>query len=62
VTEVGRQPWIVQGAMRTADAVTTMPGLVVPFIGFLAIYVGLATTVVILLWRQVRATSARKAS
>jgi len=27
VTEVGRQPWIVQGHMRTADAVTTVPGV-----------------------------------
>src|SRR5207302_1182161 len=27
VTEVGRQPWIVQGVMRTADAVTPVPGL-----------------------------------
>jgi cytochrome d ubiquinol oxidase subunit I len=25
VTEIGRQPWIVQGVMRTADAVTTRP-------------------------------------
>ncbi len=25
VTEVGRQPWIVQGVLRTADAVTTRP-------------------------------------
>lgn len=27
VTEVGRQPWIVQGVMRTADAVTEAPGI-----------------------------------
>jgi cytochrome d ubiquinol oxidase subunit I len=27
VTEVGRQPWIVQGWMRTKDAVTDAPGL-----------------------------------
>jgi cytochrome d ubiquinol oxidase subunit I len=27
VTEVGRQPWIVQNLMRTADAVTTRPGI-----------------------------------
>ncbi|MGZ4190652.1 MAG: cytochrome ubiquinol oxidase subunit I [Actinomycetota bacterium] len=25
VTEIGRQPWIVQGVLRTADAVTTRP-------------------------------------
>jgi cytochrome bd-type quinol oxidase subunit 1 len=28
VTEVGRQPWIVYGQMRTADAVTTRGGIV----------------------------------
>jgi cytochrome d ubiquinol oxidase subunit I len=28
VTEVGRQPWVVQGMMRTADAVTSRPGVV----------------------------------
>ena len=27
VTEVGRQPWIVQGVLRTEDAVTDAPGL-----------------------------------
>src|SRR6267378_50004 len=31
VTEVGRQPWIIYGVMRTAEAVTPVPGLVVPF-------------------------------
>ncbi|MES2522388.1 MAG: cytochrome ubiquinol oxidase subunit I [Gemmatimonadota bacterium] len=53
VTEVGRQPWIVQGFMRTSEAVTPMPGLVVSFIGFTALYIGLAITVVFLLWRQI---------
>lgn len=53
VTEVGRQPWIVQGIMRTADAVTPMPGLVVSFALFSALYIGLAVTVVFLLWRQI---------
>ena len=38
VTEVGRQPWIIQGVLRTADAVTPMPGLIVPFIGFTLLY------------------------
>ena len=27
VTEVGRQPWIVQGVMRTSEAVTEAPGI-----------------------------------
>src|SRR6266849_4723221 len=42
VTELGRQPWIIQGIMRTADAVTPMPGLIVPFLAFTGIYVVLA--------------------
>ena len=53
VTEVGRQPWIVQGILRTADAVTPMPGLVVSFVLFTTLYVGLAVAVVFLLWRQI---------
>ena len=32
VTEVGRQPWVVQDVLRTADAVTPMPHLMVPFV------------------------------
>jgi len=49
VTEVGRQPWIIQGVMRTAEAVTPMPGLVVPLVTFSAVYLLLAATVIILL-------------
>lgn len=53
VTEVGRQPWIVQGVLRTRDAVTPMPGLVVPFALFTALYILLGIVVVSLLLRQV---------
>jgi cytochrome d ubiquinol oxidase subunit I len=53
VTEVGRQPWIVRGVLRTADAVTPMPGLVVPMVTFTAIYVFLAFVVIFILRRQV---------
>lgn len=53
VTEVGRQPWVIQGVLRTADAVTPMPGLIVPFLGFTALYVLLAVAVVWLLRRQI---------
>ena len=53
VTEVGRQPWIVYGTLRTADAVTPMPGLVVPFLGFSLLYCFLGATVVWLLYRQI---------
>jgi cytochrome d ubiquinol oxidase subunit I len=54
VTEVGRQPWIVYEIVRTADAVTPMPGLVVPFIVFTILYIFLGAIVVWLLWRHVR--------
>lgn len=53
VTEVGRQPWIINGVMRTADAVTPMPGLMIPFVSFTLLYVVLGVVVVWLLKRQV---------
>jgi cytochrome bd ubiquinol oxidase subunit I len=53
VTEVGRQPWIIQGVMKTAEAVTPMPGLVVPFVAFTLLYIFLSVIVVWLLIRQV---------
>ncbi len=53
VTEVGRQPWVIQGLMRTADAVTPMPHLIVPFTTFTLLYVVLGVTVVLLLTRKV---------
>jgi cytochrome bd ubiquinol oxidase subunit I len=53
VTEVGRQPWIIQGVMRTADAVTPMPGLVVPFLLFTLLYCFLGAIVAWLLYRQI---------
>ncbi len=53
VTEVGRQPWIIRGVMRTADAVTPMPGLVVTFTVFTLLYILLAAAVVWLLYRQI---------
>jgi cytochrome d ubiquinol oxidase subunit I len=54
VTEVGRQPWIIQGIMRTADAVTPMPGIVYSFYLFTAIYISLSIVVVFLLYRQIK--------
>ncbi|HEX6668196.1 MAG TPA: cytochrome ubiquinol oxidase subunit I [Gemmatimonadales bacterium] len=53
VTEVGRQPWIVYGVMRTADAVTPMPGLVYPFLVFTVLYCFLGVIVGWLLYRQI---------
>jgi cytochrome bd ubiquinol oxidase subunit I len=48
VTEVGRQPWVVQGILKTADAVTPMPGLVVPMTLFAVLYLILGAIVVAL--------------
>ena len=56
VTEVGRQPWVVQGVIRTADAVTPMPGLWIPFGVFVVLYVGLAAVVILLIAALVRET------
>jgi len=56
VTEVGRQPWVVYNILRTADAVTPMPGLIVPFLTFTLLYLFLAVIVVWLLWHQVVAS------
>jgi cytochrome d ubiquinol oxidase subunit I len=55
VTEVGRQPWILYGVMRTRDAVTPMPGLLYPFLAFSVVYLFLALVVGWLLLRHIRA-------
>jgi cytochrome d ubiquinol oxidase subunit I len=54
VTEVGRQPWIIHGVMRTADAVTPMPGIAYSFYLFTAVYISLALIVSVLLYRQIK--------
>jgi cytochrome d ubiquinol oxidase subunit I len=58
VTEVGRQPWIVHGYMRTEDAVTSAQGLWWVFGGTMTLYAGLGVLTVIVLrgmsrrWRE----------
>lgn len=54
VTEVGRQPWIIQGIMRTSDAVTKMPGIQYTFYLFTFIYFTLSVFVIFLLKRQIQ--------
>lgn len=56
VTETGRQPWVIYNVMRTKDAVTPMPYLVVPFLTFTFLYLVLAAIVIALLKRQVFAS------
>lgn len=53
VTEVGRQPWIIHGVMRTADAATPMPGIAYSFYLFTGVYISLAIIVSLLLYRQI---------
>jgi len=54
VTEVGRQPWIIQGVMRTSEAVTPMPGIHYSFYLFTAVYIILSIAVIFLLSRQIK--------
>ncbi|HMI80917.1 MAG TPA: cytochrome ubiquinol oxidase subunit I [Solirubrobacterales bacterium] len=58
VTEVGRQPWIVQGYMRTSEAVTEADGIWFAFALVLLLYAGLGTGAILVLramsrrWRE----------
>ncbi|HEX8377375.1 MAG TPA: cytochrome ubiquinol oxidase subunit I [Pedobacter sp.] len=54
VTEVGRQPWIIHNVMRTADAVTPMPGIAYSFYLFTAVYLSLSLIVIFMLSRQIK--------
>jgi cytochrome d ubiquinol oxidase subunit I len=50
-TEVGRQPWIVYGHLRTTDAVSPAPGLYLGFYAVVAIYAVLTVFTVYVLRR-----------
>jgi cytochrome d ubiquinol oxidase subunit I len=58
VTEVGRQPWIVQGYMRTSEAVTEADGIWFSFALVLLVYAAIGTTAILILramsrrWRE----------
>jgi cytochrome d ubiquinol oxidase subunit I len=58
VTEVGRQPWVIQGVMRTSDSVTPAEGVFGLFIGFSILYLLLTVTVIVLLFRIAAGKSA----
>jgi cytochrome d ubiquinol oxidase subunit I len=53
VTEWGRQPWVVRGFLRTADAVTSFPYKAAPFWLFTVVYVFLGMAVAYLLGKQI---------
>src|ERR687895_2408900 len=54
-TEVGRQPWVVYGFMRTEDAVTGADGIPLGYAALVVIYVALGAATVWLLRRLARA-------
>jgi cytochrome bd ubiquinol oxidase subunit I len=60
VTELGRQPWIIYHLMRTRDAVTSMPNVMITFLAMTAVYVILGIIVVWLLSRHVIAVPETK--
>jgi cytochrome d ubiquinol oxidase subunit I len=49
VTEVGRQPWVVRGVLRTRDAVTPVPSVSISFFAFTLLYLALGAALVFLL-------------
>jgi cytochrome bd ubiquinol oxidase subunit I len=49
VTEVGRQPWVIYGVMRTADGVTPRTDVPYTLFGFSVLYLFLGTALVLLL-------------
>jgi cytochrome d ubiquinol oxidase subunit I len=62
VTEVGRQPWIIQGVLRTANAVTPASGVLEMFLAFSLLYAVLGVTVAVLLRRLAAAPAPAKES
>lgn len=59
VTEWGRQPFAIRDVMRTADAVTPVRNLTIPFVAFTLLYLFLGFIVVLLLRRQIAHAGAR---
>jgi cytochrome d ubiquinol oxidase subunit I len=56
VTEIGRQPYLVSGILKTADAVTSIPSgnVLFSFIGYLLVYALLLTAYIKTLFRMSR--------
>jgi cytochrome d ubiquinol oxidase subunit I len=54
VTEVGRQPWIVYGYMRVADAVTGAKGIPVGYATLVVVYLALGSVAIFMLRRLAR--------
>ncbi|HEV2901971.1 MAG TPA: cytochrome ubiquinol oxidase subunit I [Gaiellaceae bacterium] len=54
-TEVGRQPWVVHGQMRTEEAVTGASGIPIGYVSLVLVYAGLLAAVVWILRRLAQA-------
>jgi cytochrome d ubiquinol oxidase subunit I len=58
VTEVGRQPWMVQQYLRVSESVTEAEGIWFAFAGVIVLYAALGTTAILVLrsmsrrWRE----------
>jgi cytochrome bd ubiquinol oxidase subunit I len=57
VTEVGRQPWVVYGLLKTSDAVNPASGLAIGLPVLLVVYTVLTVILVAVLRRMTRSTS-----
>jgi cytochrome bd ubiquinol oxidase subunit I len=60
VTEVGRQPWIIYGIMKTKDALSPMPGLAYSFVLVTGLYLALSVLLVLVMKRLIRAAEAEE--
>jgi cytochrome d ubiquinol oxidase subunit I len=58
VTEVGRQPWVIYGVMRTAEAATTVRGVWASLALFTTVYTGLLVLLVFFVRRLRRSEAA----
>ncbi|MCP2259857.1 cytochrome bd-I ubiquinol oxidase subunit 1 apoprotein [Streptoalloteichus tenebrarius] len=58
-TEVGRQPWIVYGVLRTSDAVSPAPGLGYGLLAVIAVYTVLTVFTAVVLRRLARGHDTR---
>ena len=54
VTEVGRQPWIVRNYMKVEEAATGNTGVWITFLVVIALYIGVAVTLVLVLRQMSR--------
>jgi cytochrome d ubiquinol oxidase subunit I len=54
VTEVGRQPWIIYGILRTKDGLSVVPGMGLHFALFLLLYLIVGASCLYLMYRLIK--------